>query len=170
MPWINWLGAKLIQYPVNKHRGLQIDETHKLDRQKMLQSIEMERLQTEQRKTLLRRATVEQEIKDAPLDDDLRDKLKEKPVPLSEMELRVLKIAESGVSRGISFGENNDGYHISVDDEIAESFENKAEYLEAKRAANTLVYKDLLEDGEKGWLKKITNAGIKYLQELKDAS
>lgn len=78
VPWVNFFGAKAIESPVSKHRNMQLDAAHALTEKKTRHAIDMETLDVDYRRALLKGAKVEQEIKEANIDDDVRMDLDEK--------------------------------------------------------------------------------------------
>lgn len=84
VPWINFWGAKAIESPVSRHRNMQLDAAHAMAEKKTRYAIDMEVISAEYRSALLKSAQVDQEIKEAQLDDDiganLEKSLSESPV------------------------------------------------------------------------------------------
>lgn len=100
LPWINFWGAKAIELPVSKHRNMQLDAAHDLDEKKMRyaheidekkmgyshdmeeaktrHAIDMEAVDAAYRNALLESAKVDQEIKTADIDEEIRTDLEEK--------------------------------------------------------------------------------------------
>lgn len=80
LPWINFWGAKAVEAPITKHRNLQLDAAYAEAEKKTRHAIDMETVGAAHRRALLESAKVDQEIKEANIDDDVRGELEDKLV------------------------------------------------------------------------------------------
>lgn len=130
VPWVNFLGAKAIESPVTNHRNMQLDAAHTLAERKTRHAIDMETVSAEHRKALLESAKVDQEIKEADIDEDVRADLEDKLVeskgaepvktadlgntqkPLSDAAETLFMRAAKDASGRISFGDDDGVYYM----------------------------------------------------------
>lgn len=80
LPFVNFVGAKIVEMPITWHRNMQSDAAHALADRKARQAIDTETVSTEYRRALLKSAEGLQEIKDAKIDEDVRAGLENKLV------------------------------------------------------------------------------------------
>lgn len=189
VPWINFWGAKAIEAPVSKHRNMQLDAAHVLAEKKARHAIDMETVDAEYRKAILESAKVDQEIKDADIDEDVRIVLKEKfrgPIlgpsreefqssissneeedNLSDTAVDILVQAGKEVSGELVVSEGENKYQVWFGSEDGNSLKlnGRREFLEVQEAVDELRYFGYLEERQGNWM-AITKAGYEYLDTL----
>lgn len=182
VPWINFWGAKAIETPVSKHRSMQLDAAHALAEKKARYAVDMETLTTEYRSALLDRAKVDQEIKEANIDEDVRTDLENKLVeakastvtdiveieaPLSNISKHFLKRAAANSSGRIKLSDRSGQYYVTFGIENAKSDDavDRKSFLEIKEAVGELIEVGYMESSEKDAI-DLTTAGYAYLKKL----
>jgi len=185
VPWINLLGAKAIELPVTKHRNMQLDAAHVLAEKKTRHAIDMETVSTEYRRILLESAKVDQEIKDADIDDDVLagleakldetrkaeaidiPEIKEVDIPLSDISIRFLRRTAEDPSGRVSLVDQSGGYYVVFGTREVMSADqvNRQSFLEAQEITNELVKIGYMEKNGLGDL-DLTTKGYAYLASL----
>jgi len=182
IPWINFWGAMAVESPVSKHRNMQLDAAHALAEKKTRHAIDMETLDADYRGALLNRARVEQEIKEADIDEDVRIDLEEKfsEASLSSpkdrrsssvvdgkiAELANILIQQIGANKSGRFSvtDFDDKHQVTLGQHDKLSIKNREEYLNVLDAVHSLQTLGYLDGNISSG--KITTEGYNYIRSL----
>lgn len=193
LPWVNFLGAKAVEAPITRHRNMQLDATHAEVEKKTRQAIDLETANAEYRRVLLESAKVEQDIKDAKIDDDVRGQLEGKFVESKDMErltdvelgktlkalpdasiALLMRASEDGLGR-VSFGEGGAQYYmkfgafnVEVNQNIrleAKDIVSQKAFVIAQEIVEDLVKMEYMKQGNRNAF-VLTAKGYSFLENL----
>lgn len=193
LPWVNFWGAKAVEAPITWHRNMQLDAAHAETEKKTRHAIDMETVSAEHRRVLLESARVNQEIKDADIDDDVRTELEGKLVetkgaefveaadqgtvqkPLSEAAVTLLVSTAKGASGRVSFSHEGEDYFTRSGAFETSNFGytvfdpkdaiNRKIFLIAQEAVGELVRNGYMEQASEDAF-DLTTEGYGYLEKI----